>query len=36
LCRDGLIDFNTGYSAATSPHEFKMRATQQEPAPVGV
>jgi twitching motility protein PilT len=34
LCRDGLIDFNTGYSAATSPHEFKMRTTQQEPVPV--
>ncbi len=26
LHRDGLIDFNTGYSAATSPHEFKMKA----------
>lgn len=25
LCREGQIDFNTGYSAATSPHEFKMR-----------
>ena len=28
LCRDGLIDFNTGYSAATSPHEFKLRIGQ--------
>jgi twitching motility protein PilT len=25
LCGDGLIDFDTGYSAATSPHEFKLR-----------
>ena len=24
LYREGQIDFNTGYSAATSPHEFKM------------
>ena len=28
LCRDGLIDFNTGYSAATSPHDFKLRVGQ--------
>ena len=28
LCREGLIDFNTGYSAATSPHDFKMRVGQ--------
>ncbi len=25
LHREGLIDFNTGYSAATSPHEFRMK-----------
>jgi twitching motility protein PilT len=25
LHQAGLIDFNTGYSAATSPHEFKMK-----------
>ncbi len=25
LYREGKIDFNTGYSAATSPHEFKMK-----------
>jgi twitching motility protein PilT len=25
LCLMGEIDFNTGYSAATSPHEFRMR-----------
>jgi twitching motility protein PilT len=36
LCRDGLIDFNTGYSAATSPHEFKMRASQTEAVPVEI
>ena len=31
LVAEGLIDFDTGYSAATSPHEFKMFAQTATP-----
>jgi twitching motility protein PilT len=42
LCSDGVIDFDTGYSAATSPHEFKLRVQDgsanksREPEPLAV
>jgi twitching motility protein PilT len=42
LCSDGVIDFETGYSAATSPHEFKLRVQDgsanksREPEPLAV
>jgi twitching motility protein PilT len=42
LCSDGIIEFDTGYSAATSPHEFKLRVQDgsaskaREPEPLAV